>query len=51
MTDAEATPMILNASQALLDRYPQSEYAPVAREIVDRIALTEIRRKEATNEE
>jgi TolA-binding protein len=46
ITEAEALPMIVSLSQALLNQYPQSEYAPIAQKALDRLTLTEIRRKE-----
>jgi len=50
-TEAQAWPMMVQASEALLKRYPQSGYAPIARKTVDWITATEIRRKERTHEQ
>jgi TolA-binding protein len=51
MTESEAWPVMLRTSQALLDQYPQSQYVPSARDIVDRITAAKARRKELRNEE
>jgi len=50
VTESQAWPMMVTASQTLLNRYPQSTYAPIAREIVDRITAAETRRKELAHE-
>ena len=50
VTESQAWPMIMQASQTLLNRYPRSEYARIARKTVDSMTATEIRRKERANE-
>jgi outer membrane protein assembly factor BamD (BamD/ComL family) len=50
-TESQAWPMIVQASQTLLNRYPQSEYARIARKTVDSITATETQRKEQANEQ
>jgi TolA-binding protein len=48
-TESQAWPMIVQASETLLNRYPHSEYARIARKTVDWMTATEIRRKERAN--
>ena len=50
-TESQAWPMIMQASQTLLNRYPRSQYAPIARKTVDWITTTENRRKEQAHEQ
>lgn len=50
-TESQALPMMVQASESLLNRYPQSRYAPIARKTVDWITATETRGKERTNEQ
>lgn len=50
-TESQAWPMIIQASQTLLNRYPRSQYAPIARKTLDWITATENRRKEQAYEQ
>lgn len=47
LTDSEATPMVLQTSRTLVDRYPQSEYVAVAHENIETITQAQSWRKES----